>query len=94
MEKLVDIKDLFFGTLEKAQEIEKEFKRLGIIEERLTNKLRAEKERIALLEKTMNYASVSYDVKTILEGLCHDAKKQANDIAWMLGLDKLYQIKE
>jgi hypothetical protein len=93
MEKLINVKEIFSGTIARAEELEKELQRLSEIEEKLERSLKVQKDKVTSLEKTLGYSSICSEVKAYLEKLCNDSKKEANAIGYTLGLDTQYNVK-
>ena len=91
MKNLSDVKELFQNTVDRAQAINSEMKRLYSIEERFTDLLSSVNGEIKGIEKACSFSSINADAQNALKLIIKAKKAKANDYCWRLGIDTLYK---
>lgn len=82
MEKIKDVVDSFSN---RVSEFDSELKRLTKIEERLDAEIVTHLEEIRGLEKALNYSSMPYEAKCLLETELIKVKRNVNELCSFLG---------
>lgn len=86
-----NLTELFKDVMDKAVDYKEEMIRLAEIENRLKSRFADKKEEIKGLEKALGYSAISSEAKRILENSIYRSKTLANDICYILGINRLYE---